>query len=104
VPSESREFHHRRHGGAQHGPRPDPGARDPLEHVGPDNVFGAGRADAFATLKATLPLRKGAATLTVDENTTFGATLTPGQLGFTDPNQCPLTALKWVGGGTSGRA
>jgi hypothetical protein len=70
----------------------------PLSTSVPDNVFGAGRADAFATLKATLPTWKGRATLTVDGNTTFGATLTPGQLGFTDPNQCPLMALNWTGG------
>jgi len=63
----------------------------------PDNVFGAGRADAFASVSATLPAWKGAATLTVDANTTFGASLAPDRLGFVDPNGCLLTRLKWTG-------
>ena len=69
----------------------------------PDNVFGAGRADAFSSVKATLPSWGGATTtLTFDANSTFGVALTPSQLGFTDPNSCPLTALNWTGGcGTS---
>jgi hypothetical protein len=64
----------------------------------PDNVFGAGRADAFASVRATLPAWKGTTTLTVDANTTFGASLTPDQLGFVDPNGCGLTRLNWTGG------
>jgi hypothetical protein len=69
----------------------------------PDNVFGAGRADAFSSVKATLPSWAGSSTtLTFDANTTFGVALTPSQLGFTDPNSCSLTALNWTGGcGTS---
>jgi hypothetical protein len=69
----------------------------------PDNVFGAGRADAFASVKATLPTWHGTSTtLTFDANSTFGVALTPSQLGFTDPNSCSLTALNWTGGcGTS---
>jgi hypothetical protein len=63
----------------------------------PDNVFGAGRADAFASVRATLPAWKGRATLTVDANTTFGANLTADQLGFVDPNGCGLTRLNWTG-------
>ena len=52
---------------------------------------------------ATLPVWAGSSTsLTVDGNTTFGASLTPAQLGFSDPNQCGLTALAWTGAcGTS---
>jgi len=63
----------------------------------PDNVFGAGRADAFASVSATLPTWKGGATLTVDANTTFGASLAPDRFGFVDPNGCVLTRLKWTG-------
>src|SRR5262249_23388010 len=69
----------------------------------PDNVVGAGRADAFSALRATLPSWRGSnRTLTFDANSTFGVALTPAQLGFTDPNSCALTALSWSGGcGTS---
>jgi subtilase family protein/HYDIN/CFA65/VesB family protein len=69
----------------------------------PDNVFGAGRADAFSSLRATLPSWHGpGTTLAFDANSTFGVALTPAQLGFTDPNSCSLTALTWTGGcGTS---
>lgn len=63
----------------------------------PDNVFGAGRADAFASVSATLPTWKGTPTLTVDANTTFGASLGAEQLGFVDPNGCGLTRLNWTG-------
>jgi len=65
----------------------------------PDNVFGAGRVDALASVNATLPAwRGGSASLTFDANSTFGVALTPAQLGFTDPNSCGLTALTWTGG------
>ncbi|HJZ72831.1 MAG TPA: choice-of-anchor D domain-containing protein, partial [Vicinamibacterales bacterium] len=74
-----------------------------LSSDNPDNVFGAGRADAFSSLRATLPVWRGASTtLTFDANSTFGVALAPSQLGFTDPNSCALTALAWTGGcGTS---
>jgi len=65
----------------------------------PDNVFGAGRADALASINATLPAWRGTGTtLTFDANSTFGVALTPAQLGFTDPSSCGLTALNWTGG------
>src|SRR5207247_1809698 len=71
----------------------------PLSGSSPDNVSGFGRADAFASLKATRPAWRGSTTvLTVDGNTTFGASLTAAQLGFVDANRCPLTALNWTGG------
>jgi hypothetical protein len=71
----------------------------PLSPSTPDNVFGAGRADAFASVKATRPTWRGSGTtLTFDANTTFGASLTAAQLGFVDPDICPLTALNWTGG------
>jgi hypothetical protein len=74
-----------------------------LSTANPDNVFGAGRADAFSSLRATLPVWSGSGTtLHFDANSTFGVALTPAQLGFTDPNSCSLTALAWTGGcGTS---
>src|SRR4029077_8350848 len=53
----------------------------PLSGSVPDNVFGFGRADAFAAVKATRPAWKGSTgTLTVGGNTTFGASLTAAQL------------------------
>jgi hypothetical protein len=63
-----------------------------------DNVVGAGRADAFASVNSTLPAWHGARTLTFDANTTFGASLTAEQLGFVDPNGCGLKSLTWTGG------
>src|SRR5204862_3412688 len=74
----------------------------PLNDAAPDNVFGYGRADALASVQKTLPVFKGTATLAVSGNSPVGATLSPEQLGFTDPNQCGLTGLSWTGGcGTS---
>jgi hypothetical protein len=69
----------------------------------PDNVFGAGRVDAFQSVKSVLPAWGGSApTMRFDANTTFGADLTPAQLGFVDPTSCTLTTLAWTGGcGTS---
>jgi len=68
----------------------------------PDNVFGAGRADGYAAVRATLPRRSGPSTLTFDGNSPFGATLKSEDLGFSDPNGCALQRIKWTGGcGTS---
>jgi hypothetical protein len=64
-----------------------------------NNALGAGRLDAFASVRATLPVWKGAsATFTFDANTASGAAITAEQLGFADPNTCALTALNWSGG------
>ncbi len=65
---------------------------------GPDNTFGAGLANAFASVKNTLPALTGPPALVVSGNVASGANLTPSALGFTDPNQCPLTRLTWTGG------
>ncbi len=74
----------------------------PLTDTVPDNTFGYGRADALAAAQKTLPTFKGPATLVVSGNSPLGATLTPDQIGFADPNQCGLTRLSWTGGcGTS---
>lgn len=71
----------------------------PLSASVPDNVFGVGRADALSSVQATMPAWKGTATtLSFDANTTFGASVTPAQLGFVDPNACGLTTLNWTGG------
>ena len=65
----------------------------------PDNIFGVGRAEALGAISATLPVWKGkTATLTLDANNTFGASLTADQLGFVDPNACGLRSLNWTGG------
>jgi hypothetical protein len=65
----------------------------------PNHALGAGRVDAFASVRATLPAWKGtSATFIFDGNTASGAAITPEQLGFVDPNQCALTTLNWTGG------
>jgi hypothetical protein len=64
-----------------------------------DNTFGAGRVNALAAVQSTLPVWNGKTkTLTFDANSTFGASLTGEQLGFTDPNGCGLKTLNWTGG------
>ena len=74
------------------------GGAGALSPAPPDNVFGAGRADAYAAAKGMRPAFTGSkTTLTVDGNTAFGATVTAAQLGFTDPNTCPLVSLNWSG-------
>ncbi|MCU1386216.1 MAG: hypothetical protein JWL71_4913 [Acidobacteria bacterium] len=68
----------------------------------PDNVVGSGRVDAYAAVQSSLPGWSGSATLTVDADTVFGASLGAAQLGFVDPNGCGLTQVTWTGGcGTS---
>lgn len=69
----------------------------PLGGATPNNMFGHGRADALASVQAALPTFGGPAALTVSGNSPAGATLTPAQLGFGDPNSCPLTTLDWSG-------
>jgi hypothetical protein len=70
-----------------------------LSATSPDNVFGAGRADAVASVNPTRPAWKGSrTTIPIDGNNTFGASLTPDQLGFVDPNHCTLTSMNWTGG------
>jgi hypothetical protein len=64
----------------------------------PDNLSGAGRADAAATIRQTLPVFSGTTRITVDAGSSGSVTLTPAQLGFTDPSSCALTRLTWTGG------
>jgi hypothetical protein len=68
----------------------------------PDNTSGAGRVDAAASAKWTLPTFTGSPTITVDATSAAGATLTASQLGFSDPHQCQLPAMSWTGGCGSG--
>jgi Subtilase family len=76
-----------------------------LSSASPDNTFGVGRADALGAVQATLPSFRGSAVISVDANTPFGASISASQLGFSDPNQCALTALNWKGDcGTSAGA
>ena len=70
----------------------------------PNNTFGYGRADALASVQHTLPTFAGGSSLTVSGNTPSGAAVTGAQLGFTDPNSCPLTRLSWTGGCGTGPA
>ena len=66
----------------------------PLEPGGPTTSFGAGRADAFDAVQRDAARRgRARTTLTVDANTTFGASLTAEQLGFVDPNGCGLKSV-----------
>jgi subtilase family protein/centrosomal CEP192-like protein len=65
---------------------------------GPNNTFGSGLVNAFASVKKALPALTGPPALVVSGNAPGGASLSPSQLGFTDPNQCPMTRLTWTGG------
>lgn len=69
-----------------------------ISDAGPDNTFGVGLANVFASVQKTLPALSGPPTLVVSGNAPGGVTLTPAALGFADPNQCPLTRLSWTGG------
>jgi len=64
----------------------------------PNQTFGYGRADALASAEQTLPVFGGPSTVTISGNTPGGASLTATQLGFSDPDMCPLTTLNWSGG------
>jgi hypothetical protein len=69
----------------------------PLSAV-PDNVFGAGLANVFASVDRTLPVRTGPAAVVVGANSAAGARVAPSDLGFADPNQCDVRFLRWTGG------
>jgi hypothetical protein len=64
----------------------------------PDNIFGAGLANVQKAIQASLPIFSGPPTLVVSGNVVNGARLTAAQLGFTDPDGCPLRRLSWTGG------
>ena len=69
-----------------------------ISDAGPDTTFGVGLANVFASVQKTLPAFSGPPILVVNGNAAGGASLSPAALGFSDPNQCPLTRLSWTGG------
>jgi len=64
----------------------------------PDDTFGSGRINALTSAEAALPVFSGPSVVTVNGTTPNGASLTAYQLGFSDPDTCPLTKLQWSGG------
>jgi hypothetical protein len=68
----------------------------------PDNVFGAGLANVQKAIQASLPVFSGQSAITVSANAAGGARLSGSQVGFTDPDGCPIQRVSWTGGcGTS---
>ena len=68
----------------------------------PNDTFGYGRADALASAEQTLPVLGGVSTVTVSGDTPGGTTLTAPEVGFTDPDMCPLATMSWSGDCGSG--
>jgi len=64
----------------------------------PDDTFGSGRINALTSAEATMPVFSGSPVVTISGNTPSGASITASQLGFSDPNTCPLTTIQWSGG------
>ena len=64
----------------------------------PDNIFGAGLANVQKAVQASLPAFGGGQALVVSGNVASGARLTASQLGYTDPDGCPIQRLSWTGG------
>src|SRR5207302_11493735 len=62
----------------------------------PNDVFGSGRINALAAADKTIPGASGMTSETVSGNVPTGATVPLSGIGFTDPNQCPLT-FNWTG-------
>jgi hypothetical protein len=70
--------------------------------AGPDEVFGYGRIDALASARQALPSASGAtSSVLVNGNSASGASVTAAQIGFIDPDSCPLS-LTFSGGCGSG--
>ncbi|HEV2351830.1 MAG TPA: S8 family serine peptidase [Terriglobia bacterium] len=79
----------------------------PSGGTSPNNTFGAGRADAFASTNATVPVFSGASPIYVSGNSPNGASLAnldPSQLGFPEPATCPMATLSWTGDCGSGQS
>jgi hypothetical protein len=68
----------------------------------PNNMFGLGLANAFASAQKTLPIAGGPPSLVVSGNAPGGANVNAATLGFSDPNHCPVSRLNWTGGCGSG--
>jgi hypothetical protein len=74
----------------------------PLSNSPPDNVFGSGLANALKAVQGTLPTLTGPTSVVVSGNFTGGARLSASQIGYVDPDGCPISRLSWTGGcGTS---
>lgn len=76
----------------------------PLGGPTPNNIFGAGRADALDSANATIPFFSGSSILVVGGNTPTGASLTAPQLGFSVPTTCPMATLNFTGDCGTGTA
>ena len=74
----------------------------PLGSPVPNDVFGYGRLDALAAANRTLASAAGATNQTVSGNVPTGATLSAAQIGFSDPNMCPLSLNVVTGGCNAG--
>jgi len=70
----------------------------------PNDTFGYGRADALSSVQHTLPGFSGSSSVTISGNTPTGAAVSGAQLGFSDPNACPIKQLSWSGGCGTGPA
>jgi len=74
----------------------------PLGSPAPNDVFGYGRLDALAAANQTIASAPGAANWTVSGNVSTGATLSAAEIGFSDPNMCPLSLHVVTGGCSAG--
>ena len=97
LPAEPDRVDGRRGRRARHRPRSPGGEGLPLRQL-PTIRWATAAPMPSTAVQSTLPGWAGAASLTFDSNTTFGASLTAEQLGFVDPDGCGLKSLTWTGG------
>jgi hypothetical protein len=71
---------------------PLPVVSEPL----PNNVEGNGLVDALSLVMSMLPTATAGSSQTVNATSSVGAAVVLSGAG-TDPNKCPLTAMKWAG-------
>src|SRR5439155_9712881 len=74
----------------------------PLGGPAPNDVFGYGRRDALAAANQTSASAERAANQTVRGNVSTGARLRAAQIGFSDPDMCPLSLNVVTGGCSAG--
>ena len=103
LSAEPHQLDHRSGDGARHPAQCDSGDRVHLWQSDSEQHVRCRPAGRRLCRHGHAPRRAaGASSLTFPGNTPFGASLSAAQLGFTDPNSCPLTTLNWSGGcGTS---
>jgi Subtilase family len=73
---------------------------NPLGSTSPNNQFGAGLADAFASAAAAVPIFSGSSTIFLSGNSPIGANLgnaDPSELGFPEPATCPMATFNLTG-------